>query len=174
MPKWAFLIFPAFGLLFLVGALAIYRSASARVDAVAKWPTTEGTVIATDLERSESSSKDSKGRRTTTVTYEPIVFFRYAAGGKSFRSKSLWLNEAETFSNGAEGDVFLMDYRVGTKLRVRYDPANPSDAAVILNGPSVGIWIMAAMGLICLGAGYLVWRVFGRDSVPQVPEARGS
>jgi hypothetical protein len=144
----------------LAGALALYWEARGRVEAVSHWATTQGVVVATDLDRQVSTSRDSKGRTSTSVSYEPIVFFTYVAGGKTLRSKSLWLNDPEIYSDAVDGDAFLSNYRIGKKLVVRYDPSDLTDAAVILNGPSVGIWIVAGMGIIFFGAGILVWRVF--------------
>ncbi len=161
MPTWMKAVFIGLGLLIAGGLGWLYVHGQMRASAAEHWPIADGIVIATDLDRDESTSTSgsSSGRRTTTsVSWFPVVIFRYGVAGHSYRSKNLYLNDVPGFSNEAEGRAFLADYPVGRHLRVFYDPDDPADSAVIIQRPTWLILVFMGIGLVLLAVGILTPR----------------
>ncbi len=154
MPRWFPYTFMIIGLGLIIGFIALVYNEHKRVNDAQRWPTTQGIVIATDLERTVSTSKDSNGRTTRSVSWDPKVFYRYAAAGRQFRSDSLWLNSHASFGSEEDGVAFLKPYRIGAKLKVFYNPADPADAAVIVGPPAYWLLAFCLMGAAFFAAGW--------------------
>ncbi len=150
MPKWARAVFIGVGLLLIAGSIFYYVYASRRAAAAEEWHEAAGRVVATRIE--VDNSTDSDGDSTTS--YDAIVSYEYAAAGRIYRSERLNLNETPLFSDEGDARAFLAEYRVGAPLEVYYDPASPGDAAVIIEGPSWAISIVALVGLIFAAVGW--------------------
>jgi len=150
MPTWARALFMGIGALMIVSSIWIYITESQRAAAAETWPGTQGRVVAARTEY--STSTDSDGEHSDR--YTPIVTFEYAVDGRTFRSNQLYLNESPIFSEEADARAFLHEYRPGTPLQIWYDPANPQEAAVIIEGPSWAIGFLALIGLIFAAVGW--------------------
>jgi Protein of unknown function (DUF3592) len=156
MPTWIRAIFIGFGLLIAGGLGWLYVHGQMRTSEARHWPTTMATVIATDMERNESTSTSgsSSGRRSkTSVSWYPVVFPRYVVAGASYNSKNLYLNDMPGYGSEAEAQAFLTDYPVGRQFSLRYNPADPSDAAAIIEAPTWLILVFIGIGLILLAVG---------------------
>jgi hypothetical protein len=150
MPIWARAILLGIGALMIVSSIWIYIAASQRAAAAEEWPGTRGRVVAARTEF--RTSTDSDGDRSDS--YTPIVTFEYAVNGRTYRSTQLYLNESPVFSDEGDARAFLHEYRPGTPLQIWYDPANPQEAAVIIEGPSWAVGILTVMGLIFAAVGW--------------------
>jgi Protein of unknown function (DUF3592) len=159
MPLWARLICIGLGALTMFGIIYVVIEGRQRASAARHWPTTQATVLATDLirsEHSESNSSTSSRRSTgshTTVSWEPVVIFSYTVASRPYRSKTLWLNDGASFSSEAEGSVFLSDYPVGKKFQTYYNPSNPADAASIIDAPPLWVLLFSLIGAIFVALG---------------------
>jgi Protein of unknown function (DUF3592) len=154
MPSWFRYTFMIIGLGLIVGFIALVYYEHQRANAAAHWPVVSGAVVATDLERVVSTDKDSRGNRRTSVSWDPKVFYRYTVTGRQFRSESLWLNSHSSFGSEAEGEAFLKPYRIGAPLKVRYNPQDPADAAVIVEPPAYWLLAFCLMGAAFFAAGW--------------------
>ena len=111
-----------------------------RADASKKWPTASGTVTSSALEQ----VADHKRR------YRAAVQYAYRAGGRDYQG-------GRVFWGGNEGRKKHMTsvvetYPKGAKVRVYYDPGNPTDAVLdpVQNTGSRQM-VLYALAMVTLG-----------------------
>ena len=150
MPRWVKFLLMGLGTVIIVGTIWYFVYASQRAWAAEEWPVAEGRVLANRVDFSQSTDDDGD----TVTSYVPVVTFEYPVGGRRYRSERLYLNERETFDMDSDARAFLYQYRPGTELEVYYNPADPSDAAVIIEGPSWLILLFTGMGAIFFAGGW--------------------
>jgi hypothetical protein len=160
MPRWAKLLTWALGGAMIAGPIAWFVWASLRVFEARHWPSAQGTVVAARVEIDTSESTDAAGRRHSSAVYYPVITYTYRVANRAYRADRVWLTSAPRWSDAADARAFLADYRVGGPVPVFYDPADPSDATLTLEGPTPMVFLVAVMGLICIAVPFL----FGRDS----------
>jgi Protein of unknown function (DUF3592) len=154
MPLWVRLVVAGLGILFVTGSVAWFVWASSRVAEARDWPRAPGRVVATRIERERSETRETDSRRRdqlrVSYTYRPVVAYTYRVGGRAFAADTIWLTSAVSWSDPADARAFLADYPVGAPISPFYDPADPSDAALIIEPPTPLVFIATAIGLILL------------------------
>lgn len=134
-------LFLVTGLMVLLAGLAQYREARA----VAGWPETAGRVVA-----SGAVIAATHGR---VMRYQPVVHLVYAydVGGQMLQSDRIRLEPVPIEASSALGQQLLRDYPAGAAAIVRYDPADPAQAVLLLD-PSTravtGGAALAGLGLL--------------------------
>lgn len=127
----------------VAGLLAGQRSHRSR-----KWPTTEGTVIASGIVR-ESSSSSSSTISTNQSVYKPEVAYEYEINGERYVSNKIELLDIST-NNRGRAESIQRRYTVGDTVRVHVDPNNP-ERAVLQPGGKSGSCL-----LIVVGSGFVI------------------
>lgn len=134
------LLFGFLGVLFLVLGL-VQRS---KGQAVAKWPKVPGEVLAAGLKDHVSTDEDSG----TTVSYEPVIQYRYQVAGQEFRSDRYRLGSKHTVMDQKRAAAVAARYPAGTRVDVFYNPQNPADA--VLEAGSAGGTVLIVLGVVFL------------------------
>jgi hypothetical protein len=112
------------------------------------WPSTDGEVAVSDLQRDE----DSDG----STMYQAEVSYRYEVGGKPLVANRVFFGDGVSVSSSA-GAVRRVDrYPAGSKVRVYYDPEKPA-RAVLEPGPTWHVYALTAIGavVVLLGVGVI-------------------
>jgi hypothetical protein len=122
------------------------------------WPSVQGWVV----ESTSSWHRTRGGGRS----YRPSIRYNYEVGGRTYTGARIWLAKDETFGEQAIGR-FLSHYPTGGMVTVRYDPADPAQAALLIEGERDLPILVMAIGLIVGGFGY--WR--RRKALPAAPPA---
>jgi hypothetical protein len=142
-----------FLVLFLAPGLAMLGFAGRawwKSNQVASWPATEGTLI----ERTLEDSSDSDG-----TTYRVKVRYVYTVVGREYQADRIAYGY--TGSSGRESHKAIYDKLMrGDRVRVRYDPANPAEAALAhgLNQSTIMLLLFGAMWTsFIIGAVLLIW-----------------
>ena len=152
MPRWLKWTLLGLGAVMIAASLAYFAYATLRAAAAEDWPVAEGRVVATRIELGRHTDEDGD----SYVSYDPVVAFDYRVDGRTLRSERLYLGERETFDYRDDANAFLADYPVGAPLEVYYNPGDPTDAAVIIEGPSWLIFSVTAFGIILFVLGWFV------------------
>lgn len=152
MPRWAKFLLMGIGAVIMAGTLWYFIYASQRAWAAESWPVAEGRVAANRVEQRQSTDDD--GDHVTH--FDPIVVFEYPVDGRTYRSERLFLNEHDLYDSDRDARAFLYQYQPGTELEVYYNPADPSDAAVIIEGPSWLVLLFVLMGAFFFAAGWFI------------------
>lgn len=144
-------VFFAFFALFLAIGLAMLGY-GARVwwksNRVAEWPTVQGTL----LERELTQDSDSDG-----TTYRVKVRYAYTVGSYDFQSDRIAFGYMGSSGRASHQAIYDKLMR-GETVRVRYDPADHTQAALVfgLNNSTLmliifgTVWTMFTLGLMLL------------------------
>ena len=152
MPRWAKWLFMGIGVVATALSLWLYVHGWLRAAAAEEWPAAQGRVVATRID--ESSSTDDDG--DTYWNYDPVVTFDYVVAGRRYRSERLYLNDRPLYDAAADARDELAEYPIASAIEVYYNPADPGDAAAIIEGPTPLIFILTAFGLIFFAAGWFI------------------
>lgn len=88
------------------------------------WPTVEGEVVESKIEREER-------RRSHTVTvFVPKVSYKYMVDSIDYVSSKLAV-AGTTFCNSAKAHNYIKQFSKGKKCPVYYDPENPQIAVLV-------------------------------------------
>jgi hypothetical protein len=161
MLNWMRLIFVGIGLLVAVGTGAWYWHDRQRSADAADWPQAQGTVLSSRVESRYSQSSSSSGRSSrSSYTYLPAVEYSYAVGGREYRSAKVNLGAEESYGDPSWAEEFVAAHPPGGTVAVRYNPEDPADAALIVDGPPWWMLLFPLMGLVFIGIGVAIPRLF--------------
>jgi len=114
------------------------------------WPSTLGTVVATEVQVKRSGHGKSR-----STHYVPLIAYHYEAGGGQRQGTRIRFGMLG-YSLKSNADKVLLPYKVGNPVTVRYNPANAADS-VLEAGVSTGnlrFGFFAGWG--CAGLGVLL------------------
>ncbi|HEV2867142.1 MAG TPA: DUF3592 domain-containing protein [Allosphingosinicella sp.] len=160
MLKWMGLIFIGVGLLITVGTGAWYWHDRQRSADAADWPQAQGTVLSSRVESRSSESSSSGGRSRRSYTYLPAVEYAYSVGGREYRSARVYLGAEQSYGDSSWAEAFVAARPRGGPVAVRYNPDDPADAALIVDGPPWWMLLFPLMGLLFIGIGVAIPRLF--------------
>ena len=130
----------------------------------ARWPEAAGTDVQTRI-RTSVSMRDRHTSTARDREYYPEVFYRYAVGGKEFRSSQFALGETHPkYREREDAAVAAEDFHVGSIIPVYYDPSDPGNA-VLQRGSRVGSWVPLGLSFLfgTLGTVFLRRSLNARD-----------
>jgi len=164
MPRWMKRTFYVLGIAFMLLPVILFIHGSIRTWSANQWPIAEGRVVATRVETSTSSDSDGD----TTYSYDPIVTFDYVVDGRRYRSERLHLNQHQLYDWEPDAQAELRAYPIGGPIDVSYNPENPQDAAVIIEGPTLWLFLFWIFGFGLLLPAYLIEEEGPMRRVPSV------
>jgi hypothetical protein len=126
-----------------------------------RWPTTVGTVIDQQLERSSTRRGNTRYTPTLTIVYQVDGQQRTT---QQFRCHSF----APSFRYRREANAFLARYPITSLVPVRYNPQHPADACLIVGTPFWALDLVAVGGLIWWA--WCWWQV--RQATPRLEPLR--
>lgn len=104
------------------------------------WPTTEGTVVRSGMSGETSTGKH--GDRSTMYSAEIVV--RYQVGGRSYSTETLHFGQTLGSGDASDAELRHLRYPAGARIRVSYDPADPSVGAVKAGFDREVLWLPGA------------------------------
>ena len=153
--SWMSKILIGLGGLFLLLPILLYVHGTLQTWAAREWSVAQGRIAAARVESSTSTDSDGD----TTTSYDVVVSYDYAVGGRRYRNDRLWLNDHALFSEPEDAEAELRSYPVGGPIEVTYNPDNPQDSTIYIDGPSLVVFVIAIFGFAFAGAGYLLHRI---------------
>ncbi|HTG93174.1 MAG TPA: DUF3592 domain-containing protein [Pyrinomonadaceae bacterium] len=146
------LLFLGFGAVLIAIGVSSYR----KTTITQTWPSTEGTVSATNIRRYNDEG---------TIRFAPEIDYEYQVAGQTYRSSEIRPEVFVSFSDEDEAKRFLRKYAVGSKPQVFYDPATPTRAVIEPRAAPV-LHLVTMMGVIsctfALAVYYASYRRFRR------------
>ena len=112
------------------------------------WEKGTATVLMSDIEKSETKSKDPQGFTRTSTSYSVRVTYAYTVEGNNYEGNTVGFG---TVSHNERSDAQeeLKSYPKGKSIDVYYDPENPSDS-VLKKGVFWPMYIVIAIMLVIL------------------------
>lgn len=143
-----------FGSLMLVGgyflADRIGKPMRAQAAASVAWPTAEGQITVSRVERTNEAGK-GKANYTAVITYQ------YSLDGQTFEGDRVWFGDDYSVSNefASAFRAAVHRYPVGQAVKVHYDPAEPGES-VLEPGPTWSGSVFYFIGLVLMTLGSLI------------------
>ncbi len=134
------LVILVFSSLFTVGQLYTLR----RARQSAKWPQTTGRIILSSL-----APVSLTDRSFSDV--QPLIRYRYSVGGTQYEGQTLSIGEGWWRSWGTKLPI-REGFPVGSQVNVYYNPARPSDSALLV-GPASSTYSRPIAGALLVIAG---------------------
>ncbi|MGL4199020.1 MAG: DUF3592 domain-containing protein [Allorhizobium sp.] len=116
------------------------------------WPVMRGEVV-----RAHYVAEIHQTKFETSYVYVPVIRYRYAVDGQDFVSDRAWTGKPFTVPRLEDVEAFLIDYREGQPVSVRYDPGDPARSTLFVE-TDYGQLVTAGAGLFLL---FLSWLICG-------------
>ena len=139
------LMFVGFGVVLIAIGVSSYR----RTKITQSWPSTEGTVSATNIRRYNDES---------TIRFAPEVDYENRVDGQAYKSSEIRPEVFISFFDEDEAKRFLQKYAVGSKVQVFYDPSMPKEAVIEPRAAPV-LHFVTMMGVISCTFALVVYYV---------------
>ena len=126
------------------------------IRASAAWPTAQGVVTSSRVERKETRTRGGG----YNAHYDADVAYRYAVGGRSYESSTFVFGVSHSFPDSAAAQAEVDAYPPGRPVRVFYDPRDPARACVtpgvVPSGFDLLVWtsgvfVLFGAALVVLG-----------------------
>src|SRR5262249_46581455 len=115
----------------------------------------KGRIVVSTIETRRKT--DSDGDRTTTNAH--AVEYTYRVNGIDYRSRQIKLGTTVSGSQRYAAKVAAR-YPLGRDVEVRYDPKNPSQAA--LEASAQAYWLILVVAIVVFGIAVMATGVFDR------------
>ena len=112
------------------------------------WDKGTATITSSEIEKTESRSKDAQGFTQTSISYSVRVKYSYTVEGSNYEGNTVGFG---TMSHNERSDAQeeLKSYPKGKTIDVYYDPENPSDS-VLNKGVFWPMYIVVVVMVIML------------------------
>lgn len=164
-PKKVVITYFIIGLITLGFATHLWQHDARLLDlakASVTWPVAQGTIEDSHIEESTESSKSG-----TYQVYKCVVAYRYNVGGKPYSADRISFATRADYStqDRAVAEHELHEFSAGNEVKVRYNPANPSQAVLVpgVNPESIpiGSLMYFALSAYVLTVSAVVWLARG-------------
>lgn len=139
------------GIFILALALSLLRGLSV----IKRWPAATGIVTTSEIRPLGLAAHGAGGAAAiaerTHTTYLPVVEYSYTVGGKAYAGRTVRL-DTELSGRAAYASRITARYPVGSRVQVRYDPADHSRAALEFRADVAWLLLVAAAALLVLAA----------------------
>ena len=125
---------------------------------MAKWPTTQGRITSSRVERREVARNAQNTRGSTETRNFPAIAFQYKVNGRTLSSTRYSIRENVGTHGVAE---ILARFPKGKVVEVAYDPTNPSKAVIERTMPEGSIKALALMAALLASGSLALTMVFG-------------
>ncbi len=160
------LLFVAVGVAMLVVGVIGLRRAAASAD----WPTTQGVIVSSEVERVRRNDPD----RGWTTTFHARISYGYSVGGEPYTGDRVGIGDYGSNTNHRARSV-VRRYPVGSHVTVYYDPDRPR-IALLEPGVRPMAFVIPGIGVAFVLFGGLCFTVFllhGRNQRGAAEESVG-
>lgn len=128
-----------FGIWILAGLtmIAVGMGDIRQASVVRRWRTTYGIVVSSEVVQSVGADEEGS-------VWWPEVQYEYEVGGQRLRGRQIQATTASLSGNRGAAQKLAARYPVGERVRVAFDPADPTSAA-LAKGTSRG-WLLLVVG----------------------------
>lgn len=139
-----------------VGLLIFGLRERKKARATEAWPTVNGTIVSSKLEKNTRTDRRD-GRTYTHTTYAPVVEYTYEVGGKTYQGNHIFPGATMSYDLGTAQNI-VNRYQLGLPATVHYDSANPTEAVLEVKAKGGNLFVIigavfAVLGIIgcCIG-----------------------
>lgn len=147
------------------GACLVWSFATiSMVEASADWPTMDGVVSHSQVERRTSRIRGGG----YNVYYDADIRYRYRVDGEQYESGTFVIGAPHSFGDSSSAQAEVDAYPVGRSVTVYYSPDAPEQSALVPEEPPAGLDLLVALSaLFVVGGAILLWTGLraARDSI---------
>jgi hypothetical protein len=117
------------------------------------WPRAQGRILASEVRTIHAQEVGNAG------DFLPYVRYDYRVNGRVFQGETIWLDERRSFGSANVAARELAFLEAGTTAEVMYNPANPREAALIVEERAWPKIFLLVLGLLLAGSGWWLRRL---------------
>ena len=118
------------------------------------WPTTQGTIIDSTLERYSKRNDEGNMR----AYYRPLITYQYEVEGEEFTCNQVRVTGFSSSTMRSHEEKKLEKFPVGGQVTVHFDPSNPYDALLEIKKGKINLALI--LGVAMLGGFlYFAYRI---------------
>lgn len=145
---WVGLAFILAGIAWSAYFIRLHRRAVAQAEAAQSWPAAEGVIAESGIAMDESS--DSEGN--SSQWFSPVLRYTYEVAGRAYEGRRIRFGALRS-ADRRKAEAWAAPYPVGTRVRVRHHPADPSDSVLETAKPASTYLTASLLGLVFVGLG---------------------
>ncbi|MBD3272303.1 MAG: DUF3592 domain-containing protein [Elusimicrobia bacterium] len=135
-------------LLAYLGITRMYRSIASK-----NWPTTDGTVIRSVLNKHVSHDHSPTGAMRENTGLAPEIVYEYTVSGNKYTNDTFSYKGIRNYRDAYEAQDFIDQYPIGKKVTVHYNPKSPKISTLNTDTPwAIFIVLMVAASLLIGGS----------------------
>jgi len=118
--------------LMIVGAVILVYTInlSYQSNSSTNWPTTQGTILSSEVESHTTKKYDKNGHASTSTDYRAKILYQYAINGTYYSSDEISLMYSSFWGDINEAQQLVEKYPAGKNVTIHYNPESPSEAVL--------------------------------------------
>ena len=152
--KYLRILLLAVGLVLVAGSAFFLVKNHLRAVEARAWPIAQGRVVESQVRTLDAQEIGNTGE------FMPWVRYDYVVQGRAFHGGTIWLDDdRRSFGSANVAARELAFLEAGTAVEVRYNPANPREAALTIEEHAWPKIFLLMLGVVLAGLGWWLRRV---------------
>ena len=152
--KYLRILLLAAGLALVAGSTFFLVKNHLRAAEARAWPIAQGRVVESRVSTLHAAEVGNTGE------FMPRVRYDYVVQGRAFHGDTIWLDDARrSFGSANVAARELAFLETGTQVEVRYNPANPREAALTIEEHAWPKILLLFLGVVLAGLGWWLRRL---------------
>lgn len=160
--KYLRIVMLALGMILMAGSAGLLVKNHMRAAEARAWPRAKGRIAQSRVRTLHAQEVGNAG------DFLPYVRYDYAVHGRAFHGETIWLDERRSFDSANVAARELAFLEAGSEVEVMYNPADPAEAALIVENHAWPKIFLFALGALLAGFG---WRRRRRQPGTQLAAA---
>ncbi|HYD11286.1 MAG TPA: DUF3592 domain-containing protein [Allosphingosinicella sp.] len=145
--KYLRILMLAAGLILIAGSAGFLVKNHLRASEARAWPRAQGRIVESQVRTLHATELGNEG------DFMPYVRYDYAVNGRIFHGDTIWLDERRSFGSANVAARELAFLETGTAVDVRYNPADPREAALNVEENAWPKIFLLMLGVLLFGLG---------------------
>jgi hypothetical protein len=151
--KYLRILLLAAGLILVAGSAGFLVRNHLRAAEARAWPSAQGRIVESRVRTIHPQEVGTSGDFMPTVRYDFVV------QGRTFRGDTIWLDERRSFGSVNVAARELAFLEAGSTVEVKYNPANPREAALTIEENAWPKIFLLMLGALLAGLGWWLRRL---------------
>ena len=139
----------------VLATLAVVAYSFVKLSSSRNWVSTQGNVVSVSIEPIYKTNTQQSAVADQSFNYKVNIRYEYSVDGQSFAGDRLMVGLPNVVTNKNDADDLSVKYSANNAAAIYYDPANPSQSALI-TGKSVPVIGFIMLGLMILLIGGII------------------
>ncbi len=151
--KYLRILLLAAGLILIAGSAFFLVRNHLRAAEARAWPSAQGRIVESRIRTIHVQEVGNTG------DFMPYVRYDYVVEGRTLHGDTIWLDERRSFGSANVAARELAFLEAGTAIEVKYNPANPGEAALTIEENAWPKIFLLMLGALLAGLGWWLRRL---------------